>query len=91
MTPILTHQLARLQDLAPDQIEAGLMWLAGHDPEIFSATLDAARTWACDTPTEATNDWAPYCAVCGLPIEAAAAHDQGHAPVLGWHPVPLPR
>jgi hypothetical protein len=110
MTPILAHRLnddtlIRLRDLAPDQIEAGLMWLAGYDPEVFSATLDAARTWGCRSIQETRIDWAPYCAVCGAPIGVFTAlgddyrhyrneanpapYDANHVPVVGWHPVAI--
>lgn len=49
-TPIPDHsairvRLGRLHFLTPDQIEAGMSWLAGHDPVVFDAVIDAARTW----------------------------------------------
>jgi hypothetical protein len=110
MAPILTHRpsddmLFRLHDLTPDQIEAGLMWLAGYDPEVFSATLDAARTWDSGSGEETQIDWAPYCAICGARIGVFAAqggdyrhyrgeanpesYEANHAPVIGWRIVTI--
>ena len=36
---------ARLSLLSPDQVEAGMSWLAGYDPAIFDAVIDAAQSW----------------------------------------------
>jgi hypothetical protein len=41
----LPARIARLATLAPDQIEAGLTWLATRRPDIFDAVIQAARTW----------------------------------------------
>jgi hypothetical protein len=41
----LRIRISRLAALAPDQIEAGLTWLAGRHPDIFDAVMAAARNW----------------------------------------------
>jgi hypothetical protein len=41
----LRIRIDRLAPLAADQIEAGLIWLAGHCPDIFDAVVHAALTW----------------------------------------------
>ena len=58
-----THdRLDQIRSLAPDQVEAGLAWLARNDPPIFDATLQAALTWDDGTPTVPESE--PYCVVC---------------------------
>ena len=56
MTTIISQQqvnrrLSRLNSLSPDQIEAGLSFLAGFSPVIFDLMIDAARTWTDDAET----------------------------------------
>jgi glutathione S-transferase len=41
----LRTRIGRLAALAPDQIEAGLTWLAGRHPDIFDAVMAAALNW----------------------------------------------
>jgi hypothetical protein len=42
---MLRMRIDRLAVLANDQIEAGLIWLAGQRPEVFDAVVNAARVW----------------------------------------------
>ena len=59
----------QLRELTPDQIEAGLNWLAGYDPAAFDSAIEIARTWDEGGTTAAPAlDMAPYCAVCSAPI-----------------------
>jgi hypothetical protein len=56
MTTIISQQqvsrrLRRLNSLSPDQIGAGLSFLAGFSPVIFDLMIDAARTWTDDAET----------------------------------------
>jgi len=59
-------RLARFHALAPDQVEAGMSWLANHNPAVYSATIDAALVW---DDGEATVDREPYCMVCRSSVD----------------------
>lgn len=61
-------RLGRLDALDPDQMAAGLAWLAGYSPAIFDATLDAVEPWAGDGAADRADDAEPYCTVCGARI-----------------------
>lgn len=95
--PRATHDgLALIRSLAPDQVEAGLTWLARNDPLIFDATLQAARAW--DDGTSAARESEPYCVVCRGDIALFAGHEGWrhyrdgevagvtHRVVVGWRP-----
>lgn len=82
MEPIISHRRGgttrdRLDRLAPDQIAAGLEWLAARHPRIFTALLDAAETW--DNGAAA---WERYCVTCGARegIVVAVGDDWRHYP-----------
>jgi hypothetical protein len=95
------ERLSQLNDLTPDQVEAGLAWLAGFAPAAFDSAIEIARTWdASPTPPL---EMEPYCAACSAPVGIFTAdgdewrhyrgegpkferYDQGHAPVIGWRP-----
>ena len=95
-----THdRLDQIRSLAPDQVEAGLAWLARNDPQTFDATLQAARTW--DDCTPAVPESEPYCMICRARVGLFAGqegwrHYRGdeltgierypatHRAVIGW-------
>lgn len=95
-------RLDQIRSLAPDQVEAGLAWLARNDPLVFDATLQAARTWDDGTPDVPENE--PYCILCRGKVGLFAGqngwrHYRGdefigigqypatHRAVIGWRPV----
>jgi hypothetical protein len=43
-------RLDRLETLAPDQMSAGMSWLAGYSADVFEAVLAAAETWDVAAP-----------------------------------------
>jgi hypothetical protein len=94
-------RLDQIRSLAPDQVEAGLAWLARNDPLVFDATLQAARTWGDETPTVPESE--PYCVVCRSKVglfadqvgwrhyrsDQLAGIEQyraTHRAVIGWRP-----
>jgi hypothetical protein len=66
-------RLDQIRSLAPDQVEAGLAWLARNDPMIFDATVQAARTW--DDGTSAVPESVPYCVLCRGKVGLFAGQD----------------
>lgn len=42
---VIRDRLARVARLTPDQIEAGLAFLAGCDDRTFNAIVEAAEAW----------------------------------------------
>jgi hypothetical protein len=99
-------RLDQIRSLAPDQVEAGLAWLARNDPPIFDATMQAARTW--DDGTAAVPDSEPYCVVCRGKVGLFAGQDgwrhyrgdeftgieqypATHRAVIGWRPASVIR
>lgn len=42
---VIRGRLARLNRLTPDQVEAGLVFLAGCGNDIFNAVVEAAEAW----------------------------------------------
>lgn len=98
--PIHDH-LDQIRSLAPDQVEAGLAWLARNDPLVFDATLRAARIWDDGTPAAPENE--PYCVVCrgkvglfgsqdgwchfrGDDLTGIEQYSAAHRAVIGWRP-----
>lgn len=95
-------RLDQIRSLAPDQVEAGLAWLARNDPLTFDATLRAALTW--DDGTAAVPGSEPYCVVCRGKVGLLFAGQEGwrhyrgdeltgikqypatHRAVIGWRP-----
>jgi hypothetical protein len=94
-------RLDQIRSLAPDQVEAGLAWLARNDPLIFDATVQAALTW--DDGTPAVPESEPYCVVCRGRVGLFAGQDgwrhyrgdeltgieqypATHRAVIGWRP-----
>ena len=92
-------RLDQIRSLAPDQVEAGLAWLARNDPLVFDATLQAARIWDDGTTDVAENE--PYCILCHVKVGLFAGQDgwchycgdeftgierypATHRPVIGW-------
>jgi hypothetical protein len=64
-------RLEQLDALDPDQLTAGMAWLAGFNPAVFDATLDAALTVDDDRNTqdeEDEEDAEPYCTDCGATV-----------------------
>ena len=61
-------RLEQLDALDPDQLTAGMAWLAGFNPAVFDATLDAALTVDDDRHTQDEQDAEPYCTSCGATI-----------------------
>jgi hypothetical protein len=99
-------RLDQIHSLAPDQVEAGLAWLARNDPLIFDATLEAARSW--DDGMTGVPEREPYCVVCRGKIGLFAGkegwcHYRGddltgiepypaiHRAVVGWRPASVLR
>jgi hypothetical protein len=68
-------RLDQIRSLAPDQVEAGLAWLARNDPLIFDATVQAALTW--DDGTPAIPESEPYCVVCRGRVGLFAGQEAG--------------
>jgi hypothetical protein len=96
------RRLDQIQSLAPDQVEAGLAWLARNDPPTFDATIQAGRTWDDGTPAEPE----PYCVLCRGKVGLFTGQDgwrhyrddgilgiqqypATHRPVIGWRPADL--
>jgi hypothetical protein len=62
------QRLGQLDTLDPDQLTAGMAWLAGYSPATFDAALDAARTLENEGTRENEIDSEPYCTKCGVTI-----------------------
>jgi hypothetical protein len=62
------QRLDQLDILDPDQVVAGMAWLAGYSPATFDAALDAAQTLENDGIDENEADSEPYCLKCGATI-----------------------
>jgi hypothetical protein len=96
----------RIGLLAPDQVTAGLEWLATHEPHIFRAVVRAAEIWDDGTAPGSDARWERYCVVCGGQPGITVAvgddwrhypgdrppgpYDAGHQPVIGWRRVRTP-
>lgn len=67
----------RLARLAPDQVTAGLEWLAAYHPRTFADLLDAAETW-----DSGAVPWERCCVTCGAQegIMVAVGDDWRHYP-----------
>jgi len=42
---VIQARIARARRLSPDQVEVGLIFLAGYDSDIFNDVMEAAETW----------------------------------------------
>jgi hypothetical protein len=99
--PETRDRLGRIRSLAPDQVEAGLAWLARNDPLVFDATMRAAG--ASGVPESE-----PYCVVCRGKLGLFAGQDGwrhyrgdaligierypvAHRVVIGWRPASVVR
>ena len=72
----IRERLDRLRAIAPDQVEAGLAWLAGYHPVVFDAVLDAAETWDDGGDLADEDDLEPYCTEpgCGASVGIFLGH-----------------
>ena len=62
------ERLDRLRMFSPDQLTAGLTWLAGYDPKTFDVVLDAVEPCTDDEARETRDEAEPFCAECGAAI-----------------------
>jgi hypothetical protein len=64
MEDIITDQRIPVQDireqlgqLSPDQVEAGLVFLAWYDPALFRIVFHAAQTWDDGDRADVADNW----------------------------------
>jgi hypothetical protein len=62
------ERLDRLRFLLPEQMADGLTWLAGYDPEVFDAVLDAVEPCDEGGDPDAGEDAEPFCVLCGAGV-----------------------